>query len=418
MSPEPPDVLVLGGGLAGCVCARQLTDRGIKVLMVEKEKMLGGLTRSITFCGHRIDMGPHFLFHDDKAIAVKRWMEERVPVKNMAPYAYTCPSGNTAETDPYPIPYGLTNVKPQAGQGESICTDEHDESSFECRMIEAVGTGAYNRYFKNFTEKFWGVAPSEIRVDALSKKIRIAKGHEPFFGKQSCYRPDNGVGALLDRMTSDIPRIQDKVQGIRIRGGRVTHVHCQGAGELTAKEYISTIRPDTLLGQSCLHVRGVTLVYVAIKPAVLRIGGRNCWWTYFPNHNHFTRLSNMSRCCNLPKDNCEIFCFEFPTEAHAQEGSRFLQDAVVFLDSCGVRTSDILDVKYVMLGEQAPVPSFTNSRSLSELVALLAGIRNLHRVGRFGVFRFSWMADVISDAISLTSSLATGISTQSQGTQL
>ena len=57
------DVLVMGGGLAGCVCARELHDRGCKVLLVEKEDDVGGLLKGTALSGYDLDLGPHFFFH-------------------------------------------------------------------------------------------------------------------------------------------------------------------------------------------------------------------------------------------------------------------------------------------------------------------------------------------------------------------
>ena len=40
---ESFDVIVIGGGLAGGICARELCDLGYSVLVIEKEKNPGGL---------------------------------------------------------------------------------------------------------------------------------------------------------------------------------------------------------------------------------------------------------------------------------------------------------------------------------------------------------------------------------------
>jgi len=55
------DALVLGGGIAGITCAVGLADAGMKVALLERERMLGGRARSWRdpTTGDMVDIGPH-----------------------------------------------------------------------------------------------------------------------------------------------------------------------------------------------------------------------------------------------------------------------------------------------------------------------------------------------------------------------
>jgi hypothetical protein len=55
--PKSYDVVIVGGGLAGLSAAVYLTDRGKTVLLLEKEKELGGLAAGVTLNGLRFDRG-------------------------------------------------------------------------------------------------------------------------------------------------------------------------------------------------------------------------------------------------------------------------------------------------------------------------------------------------------------------------
>jgi 15-cis-phytoene desaturase len=56
-------VAIVGGGLAGLACGVALTDAGLRVTLIEREKRLGGRARSWTDAasGDVIDLGPHVL---------------------------------------------------------------------------------------------------------------------------------------------------------------------------------------------------------------------------------------------------------------------------------------------------------------------------------------------------------------------
>jgi Flavin containing amine oxidoreductase len=55
------DVVIVGGGLAGLACGAGLVGSGLKVVLVEREKILGGRARSLTDVrtGDPVPIGPH-----------------------------------------------------------------------------------------------------------------------------------------------------------------------------------------------------------------------------------------------------------------------------------------------------------------------------------------------------------------------
>ena len=57
------DVVIVGGGIAGLACGVALSDAGLRVTVVERDKRLGGRARSWTDAasGDDIDLGPHVL---------------------------------------------------------------------------------------------------------------------------------------------------------------------------------------------------------------------------------------------------------------------------------------------------------------------------------------------------------------------
>ena len=56
---DGPQIVVVGGGLAGISAALACADAGARVTLVEKRARLGGLTWSFTHDGLHIDNGQH-----------------------------------------------------------------------------------------------------------------------------------------------------------------------------------------------------------------------------------------------------------------------------------------------------------------------------------------------------------------------
>ncbi len=61
MSTQRYDVVVAGAGVSGLISALALSKEGKKVLVVEKENIVGGLCRSYKVDGYTVDTGPHII---------------------------------------------------------------------------------------------------------------------------------------------------------------------------------------------------------------------------------------------------------------------------------------------------------------------------------------------------------------------
>ena len=64
-------VVVLGAGPAGLSAAWKLSERGMEVEVLEAERYVGGLSRTIRRDGYLFDFGPHRFHTDNPAILVE-----------------------------------------------------------------------------------------------------------------------------------------------------------------------------------------------------------------------------------------------------------------------------------------------------------------------------------------------------------
>ena len=51
--------IVIGGGITGLSVAWKLSEKGYKVKVIEMDKFIGGLARSIKMGNYFFDIGPH-----------------------------------------------------------------------------------------------------------------------------------------------------------------------------------------------------------------------------------------------------------------------------------------------------------------------------------------------------------------------
>jgi len=61
-------VYILGGGVTGLVLAYELLKKEQSVEIIEKDKVLGGLAKTLSWKGRPIDMGPHIYHTPDEDI--------------------------------------------------------------------------------------------------------------------------------------------------------------------------------------------------------------------------------------------------------------------------------------------------------------------------------------------------------------
>ena len=64
-------IIIIGGGITGLSTAWKLSEKGYKVNVLESDKSIGGLAKSIKIENYYFDIGPHSFFTEDKEIFKK-----------------------------------------------------------------------------------------------------------------------------------------------------------------------------------------------------------------------------------------------------------------------------------------------------------------------------------------------------------
>lgn len=77
MKADSTDVLIIGAGIAGLLCATELKQRGMTVCLIDKGRGVGGRMATRRMAGGRLDHGAQFFTARDARFAayVERWLE-------------------------------------------------------------------------------------------------------------------------------------------------------------------------------------------------------------------------------------------------------------------------------------------------------------------------------------------------------
>lgn len=284
--------IIIGAGPAGLTAAYELLQRtDIVPVILEKSGEIGGISRTTNYKGNRMDMGPHRFF--SKSDRVMEWWLKMMPLDDRSSGSVKISYQNKSRDingtggtpkDPdkvmlviqrltriyflrkffaYPIQFSLDTLR-TLGLIRTIrilisflwirLFPRRPEKSLEDFIINKFGKELYLLFFKDYTEKVWGIAPNQISAEwgaqrikgvSLSKAIAQAvksmssrkknnadinqKGTETSLIEQFLY-PKYGPGSLWEEVARQVQErggkiyLHQDVQRIYTEEGRIQSV--------------------------------------------------------------------------------------------------------------------------------------------------------------------------------------------------
>ena len=163
------DYLIAGAGLYGSVLARQLTDNGNKVLVIDKRNHIGGNCASKNKCGIDVHLyGPHVFHTNNKSIwEYITWFGEfrQFTHKVMA----------QSNDRVYNFPINLKTIEEIHydinGFYENLIENDNP-ANLEEYAISKIGKTLYKMFVKEYTEKQWNCKCTELPISII-KRIPI-----------------------------------------------------------------------------------------------------------------------------------------------------------------------------------------------------------------------------------------------------
>lgn len=272
---ENKTALIIGAGPAGLTAAYELLVKSeIKPIVLEAENFVGGISRTVNYNGNRMDIGGHRFFSKDERV-VDLWKtflpvqgahaKDDLALGREKPLVENGPDPEKEDNTmlirdrisrilflrkffDYPISLKFSTFK-NMGFGRTMkagfgyigcCLHKKKEDNLENFYINRFGKPLYSMFFEDYTEKVWGVHPSNIsadwgaqRVKGLSiwKAIKNALG-KPFRKKNAKVEtslieqfmyPKKGPGQLYEVMAEDV----EKRGGIILKNQTVVKINLE-----------------------------------------------------------------------------------------------------------------------------------------------------------------------------------------------
>lgn len=268
--------LIIGAGPAGLAAATELLKRtDIHPIIVEQNDFIGGISATRTYKGNRLDMGGHRFF--SKSEKVCRWWTEVMPLQG-APSADDLlfnrrvdlsETGPDPETNDlvmlnrnrvsriyylqsffdYPVSLNMQTIRNLGFMkmmkiGFSYLKSvihKRPEISLEDFFINRFGQELYETFFRDYTEKLWGVKCSDIAADWGAQRVKglsvfkvllnFAGKALPFLNRhketsliESFWYPKLGPGQLWEEIAK---RVEQAGGEVRLNT-RVVKINTQG----------------------------------------------------------------------------------------------------------------------------------------------------------------------------------------------
>ncbi len=422
-------VIVIGAGPAGLAAAYELAKKGISVEVFEASEFVGGMARSFTLFGQRVDCGPHRFFSNQKLI--NQFFRELVK-KDFAlvnrltriyykgkffnyPLKLFNVFSNLSVIDMFTILYYYIYQK---------LFPIKDPKSFEEWVTSRFGKRLFDIFFKTYSEKLWGIPCSQIDADWAAQRIKTLtlyeavknaivgdkdKKHKTLVD-QFAY-PNTGTGLIYERAAEYVNQNGGKVhlkrpiKKVLVENNRVTGVLLADGEEKKCDFVVSTMPithlvkglnapPKVIEASEKLRFRNTILVYLDVNSTGLFED--NWIYVHSPDvlHGRITNFRNW--CPTLYGDKqTTILCMEFwafETDDIWKADEKYLSDlAIKELKTINLLPPDtqILNSYVLRIPKCYPVYETGYRQHIDTVSAYLDTIENLIPIGRYGSFKYN-----------------------------
>lgn len=424
--------IVIGAGPAGLSCARELAKQSKEVKVYEASENIGGMSRSFDLWGQRVDLGPHRFFSKQKEInsfftdlikddytLVNR--QTRIYYRNKF-FDYPIKLGNVIKNLPIWVIF-------QVGWHYilQMIFPIKEPKNFEEWVTNKFGKKLFQIFFKNYTEKLWGIKCSQIDADWAAQRIKTLtlfgavkaamfgnKGNKHKTLVDQFAYPKNGTGTLYERAADNIKEngggllLSSPIKRVLLDEGNKKTIGVELAdGTIEKADNVVSTMPLTLLlkgfnnvpekvtkAADKLYFRNTILVYLEVDADNLFTD--NWLYIHAPNVKH-GRITNFRNWCpSLNRDKkttiicMEYWCFEQDDIWVGDENNiTDLAQEEIYKINLIPNTVKILNTKVIKIPKCYPVYETGYQENINTVIEFLKPIKGLFPIGRYGAFKYN-----------------------------
>lgn len=445
MNTGKNETIILGGGLAGLSAGYVLTKAVVGVKVFESDPGVGGLSKTIIHNGFRFDLGGHRFFTKNRELNnfVKELMGKELISVPRKSKIYMRGKYFDYPLKPLNAIFGLgvsTTIEilfDYAAERVKNLIREPQNISLEDWVVGNFGRKMFNIYFKEYSEKVWGIDCSMISAEWVAQRIMglsLASAVKNAFFKLNgkdvpslvdfFLYPQLGIGRVSERLREEIEagnsivltdsRIERinhsdfKVESsvIRNRGQFVEENGIEFISSIPITKLVKMLHPappeNILTAASKLRFRDLVIVAVMINRK--RVTDQT--WIYIPEKKiPFGRLHEPANWSEkmAPEGKTVIVAefFSFKGEGIWNKSDEELTAITVEnLENMGfVKKHEVIDSKVVRVPNAYPLFEVGYKEKCDEIYEYLGRFKNLHLTGRSGMFRYYNMDHAIESGI-------------------
>lgn len=431
-------VVIIGAGPAGLTAAYQLCKEGVPSVVLEKDDVVGGISRTVNYKGYLFDIGGHRFFTKVKAVD-EMWREVLGEEKFLRRARL---SRIYYDKKFFFYPLKATNALLGLGVWNSFMMlgsyikaqlfPIKSEASFEDWICNRFGRRLFNTFFKTYTEKVWGIPCSELSADWAAQRIKglslISTIKNALLASQNTSDgeiiktlidafdyPEKGPGQMWETVADSIRKKNSElkknssVEKILWRQGKVFGLEIEREGSreiIEGTDFISSMPMQELVKKmepeppAEILQAAESLGYRDFLTVSLIINKNDLFqdnWIYI--HDSGVKVGRIQNFKNWspkmvpdPDKTClglEYFCFEGDGLWNMPDDDLIALGAKELCSLGLADAEDIEDGSVVRMPKAYPVYDGIYVESVKTIREFVESLGNLHLVGRNGMHKYN-----------------------------